>query len=134
MKEKFETIIVDDDPILIILLTNLIKKNNLHSNPKAFKSGKDVLSYFSENYKETENYLIFLDINMQPISGFDVLEEISKIAKPINTMIFIVSSSIDKSDSDYVANNEFVLEYLTKPVFGPAILHVKEIVEERLGK
>ncbi len=134
MKEKFQTIIVDDDPILIILLKNLIKKNNLHSDPISFQNGMAALTYLADNYKETENYLIFLDINMQPISGFDVLEGITKVAKPSNTMIFIVSSSIDKSDRDYVADNEFVIEYLTKPVFGSTILHVKEIVEARLGK
>lgn len=131
MQEKFHAIIVDDDPVLNILMKNLIKMNDLHSDPVSFENGVLLLSYLAENYKEASTYLIFLDINMQPLNGWDVLEGIAKIAKPENTMIFIVSSSTDESDKDRAKDNEFVIEYLTKPVFASTIVQVKDIVRSR---
>lgn len=92
--------IVDDDPITVFgirkMLTSIIDCETIED----YKNGKIAFDALSKRFKDKEDIpdVLFLDINMPIMDGWQFLEEFLKlpIKKPIR--INIVTSSIDPFD------------------------------------
>ncbi len=130
-------IIIDDDPSNNILCKTVIKKVFPMAEIISFLNATEGLAYIAENYtgENTGQATIFLDINMPLLSGWEFLEEFAKFPDFIKTQftIYMLSSSIDDSDKEKAANNEFVSGYISKPLSRDIIanFHVynKQILE-----
>ena len=63
--------------------------------------------------------IIFLDLNMPEIDGFEFLSAFSLLSEIIKSKIKIVilSSSINPADVDACRKHDFVLTFLHKPLF-----------------
>lgn len=127
---NIKTLIVDDDPIFVMMLKKLVAKDPFYGEPKDFSNGQLALDFLKPNYDPSSQYVIFLDINMPVMNGWEFLEDIREFADPKNTLVFIVTSSINEADTRAAAGNEYVLEFLTKPILGPKLQHVKEKIIE----
>lgn len=62
--------------------------------------------------------IIFLDLNMPVMDGWEFLNEFSKIKNQIRKKIdlYVVSSSIDSRDIERAKSIDIVSDYLTKPI------------------
>ncbi len=116
------TCIIDDDTIYTKLLIKLLKLKKLCSNILVFKNGKEAIEYFQglspiEKEKNTPE-LIFLDINMPVMNGWEFLNEFKTIRDDIENQLslYVVSSSIDPMDYKKAKEIEMVDGYLSKPV------------------
>lgn len=112
--------LIDEDEIDNIINQKIIESNNFSEKVMVFQTGTEALDFLRSNAKVAENLpdLIFLDINMPIMDGFQFLEEFEKLETPIlnKSKIIMLSSSISPRDIDRAASNRFVKKYLNKPL------------------
>lgn len=115
-------IIVDDDNIILALSKKIIKNiiNIEHLPIESFENGIEFINFLSSlDIKENLNpqkILVFLDLNMPKMNGWDVLEFIKKHALENFITISILSSSINLEDKRRALKYDFVIEFLEKPL------------------
>jgi len=113
--------LIDDDNIYQYTARVILESTGLAKHIQSFYNGSDAISYFTdpENFvSETLPDVIFLDINMPVMDGWEFLEEYGKfygnLPKPIT--IYMVSSSVNSSDMQKSRSYKAVSDYLVKPV------------------
>jgi CheY-like chemotaxis protein len=122
------TCIIDDDEIYLFSVKKVIELNKLSDKVMDFKNGQEALDYFSE-YKDDDEALpdvIFLDINMPVMNGWEFIEAFQNIRSTISKKItlYIVSSSVDKTDVDKAKGFPIVHDYLTKPIMAAELKNI----------
>ncbi|WP_298319783.1 response regulator [uncultured Aquimarina sp.] len=114
--------IIDDDNMYIHLVSKIIELKKLSEKVIVFNNGKEALDFFIKSIQDTEEssvpQVIFLDLNMPIMNGWEFLEEFTKIKDKISKKIdlYVVSSSIDTRDIDRAKSIRVVSDYLTKPI------------------
>ena len=114
--------IIDDDKIYVNLVKKIIEIKKLSENLLIFKNGLEALEYFKVILSNmTEDKLpdiIFLDLNMPVMDGWEFLGEFIKIKNNFDKKItlYVVSSSIDPRDLERARSFNLVTDYLIKPI------------------
>lgn len=113
--------IIDDDKIYVNLVKKVIEIKKLSRNLIIFKNGKEALEYFKPIPGTTQSNMpdiIFLDLNMPVMDGWEFLSEFVKIKNNFNKKItlYVVSSSIDPRDLERAKSFNMVTDYLIKPI------------------
>lgn len=123
MGQKVElACIIDDDKIYVNLVRKIIEIKKLSENLLIFKNGLEALEYFKVILSNmTEDKLpdiIFLDLNMPVMDGWEFLGEFIKIKNNFDKKItlYVVSSSIDPRDLERAKSFNLVTDYLIKPI------------------
>ena len=124
---KFDILLVDDDPDTLFLHEILIKKAGLNPSPKKFESGQKIIDFLKSNPPEKEKYLLFLDIYMTDVDGWQVLDFIEKLKLHSNLKVMLLSSSVNFEDKRKAMEYPSVIEYIEKPL----MLHYLERLEEQ---
>ncbi|MBU2994971.1 response regulator [Cellulophaga baltica] len=114
--------IIDDDTITVFGIRKLITTVAECNDIKTYNNGKLALNKLRDIIANNETLpdIIFLDLNMPIMDGWEFLEEF--IALPIEKIIKIniVTSSINKEDRDkselYKCRTHHCLSYNTKPL------------------
>jgi len=130
---KYELILVEDDPIFTFLLEKAITGVGLAGTISNFVNGLQAINYFKHNYTLQHNYIIFLDLNMPIMDGYEFMDVFKDIATTKNTMVFILTSSRSQRDIDIFESNPFVARYITKPISETNIKSLKELIEGKFG-
>lgn len=120
MKKLKDVCIIDDDHIFIYGIKRLLKEVNFGDDILVYENGKEALKGLRQ-YLEGGNKLpsiIFLDLNMPIMNGWDFLNEFCKIdASELNdTVVYIISSSVDPRDLVRIKSYPIVKDYILKPV------------------
>lgn len=116
--ERF--LLIDDDDIIGIVHPAIIHQVFPDSDVTLIKSGTEALDYLKElevvNLPAPE--VIFLDINLPKMNGFELLDQLSEkdLAFLKNTEIYMLSSSIDKRDMEKVEANKLISGFIGKPL------------------
>jgi CheY-like chemotaxis protein len=126
-----KVLVVDDDATLIFLMKKLLQKTERVSEVRVASDGKEAIDILSERGWAPD--LIFLDINMPVMSGWDFLDEFSRsYADKMECEIVMLSSSTREMEKDQAAKHPEVSKYLSKPAIYPTILEV--VVENDLKR
>jgi len=116
---------IDDDPITLVLSEMVIKKSRFAKEVITAKNGKEGLdwfsAYFSRNNAKLIQYLpqlIFLDINMPVMNGWDFLEGyLMKYAERLPEIkVVIVSSTVNPEDFLRANRYSIVIDFINKPL------------------
>lgn len=119
-KENLQILIIDDDEINNFIAAKLIDK----IPPKAVVNtclngqiGLDFVKSKLQNQDEMPD-IIFLDINMPVMNGWEFLEEFEKIKDQINKKISInmLSSSVYNDDINKAETFNTVNKFISKPL------------------
>lgn len=109
-------LVVDDDPALRKMMANLLER--IGYTPEAAADGKEAL----EKWQSINPDLIFLDVAMPGMNGFDVAAEIRRHeADQSHTPIIILTAYAQS----YFVSQSFrkdIDDYLTKPVVPKQIM------------
>ncbi len=129
---KMHTLIVDDDPILVFVMKKMMDIINWSYPIVAFENGLLALNYMKDNYQRESAFVIFLDINMPVMDGWAFLEAIKEFANSSNTIVYVVSSSRDDSDIAKALSCDFVIDYISKPLYTEKLNILKEAINTKL--
>lgn len=110
--------IIDDDSIFQFTTKVKFEKLNLASEVLIFNDGEEILDYIKTTSIENLPSILLLDINMPIVDGWDFLELYKEIDKEKRDRmkIYMLSSSINPEDVKKAESNEFVTDYITKPI------------------
>ena len=109
-----EVLVIDDNPSILFLHELMLVEECIVENPKLFSNPKKALDYI-RGHKQLK-LLIFLDINMPQMSGWELLEAIHQMELNENIQVIMVSSSISKADKLKAKEFSNILEYWEKPI------------------
>lgn len=126
-------IIVDDDPTAAYLLERLIKHQKISNEVTVLSGGSQALDYFRAHEEDRTRYLVFLDINMPDMTGWQLIEAIERRPCASRIGFLIVSSSIDQTDHDRIANYPSAIAFLEKPVSRKMLEEIKELIGHSSG-
>jgi CheY-like chemotaxis protein len=113
-------LLVDDDNLANIIHKSVMQKCNFSEDYVIKSCPLEALTYLFSNQdlEDLMPQIIFLDINMPRMNGFEFLKEYSKL--PLNVIekvnIYILSSSSCDRDKEEADNFKFLKGYLTKPL------------------
>lgn len=117
---KLKVIIVDDEPMSRSFLERYCEKNGDLEVKGSFENAETALDYLHKN----EIDILFLDVEMPDLSGFQLLDQLLYMPKVILTT--------SKTDYAFDAFQYGVADYLKKPItfnrFQEAIAKLKESV------
>ncbi|SHJ04586.1 Response regulator receiver domain-containing protein [Mesonia phycicola] len=119
MAEKIKlACIIDDDPIFVFGTKKMMQYTGFCDTFLIFKNGKEALDHLSVILIEKKPIpdIIFLDINMPVMDGWQFLEEITKIDISETLKIFLVTSSETQEDRDKAKKFSAIKNYVVKPI------------------
>lgn len=112
--------LIDDDEIEKFIGSKVIESTNLVNRIKTFSNGEEAINFLKSNSKKPDLLpeIILLDLNMPIMDGFEFLQKYimlePKLGKKIT--IYVVSSSISKSDIERINQISEVTDYIIKPI------------------
>lgn len=112
-----EILLVDDDPILNLVHKKRIDAMGWDKELASYKNGKEALDHLTANGQKDKIYVVFLDINMPVLNGWDFLEQASKLEDAgLNIVVYMLTSSIDSRDRKRAFKHNSVKDYFLKPL------------------
>jgi len=118
---KINCIAIDDEPLALNKMKRYIEKIEFLNLMKSFSNGIDAISFLKDNRVD----LIFLDIEMENLSGIELLEALQKKPKVIFTTAY---------DSYALKGYELdVTDYLLKPISFQRFVKAVDKVYESLS-
>ena len=117
---KRDFIVIDDDAINNMICYKIIELTIPGSHIMTFTSPETGVDHIRNNHLINDNHdaVVFLDINMPSLTGWDVLEKIESYPEPArkSLKIYMLSSSVDQQDREKADKHPLVLGYITKPL------------------
>lgn len=112
--------LIDDDSTFVFLTKRMIKAANIATHIDEFNDGLQALTFFKANQNNHEVLpdVIFLDLSMPIMDGWEFLEEYTVVEPRIRKRIilYIVSSSISPHDIERSRNFSVVSDFIIKPL------------------
>ena len=130
MNSPLKTCIVDDDSIYRFTMVITLENINLPVDIMAFSDGEEAINFMLDHIGQDSKFpdVIFLDIEMPVMDGFQFMEEFVKIKPRLQKKItiYMVSSSLDPVDIDRARNISAISDYIVKPI---GVARLKTIIE-----
>ncbi len=124
-----EILLIDDNFVDNYINEMIVTNEKIATTITVMLSPIEALEYL-ENKKDRFPELIFLDIKMPKMDGFDFLKKFSKLSglEKGKCNVVMLSSSQNVKDIDAAKNNPFVLEYLMKPLDSSKLNNVLKMI------
>lgn len=118
--------LVDDDYNTNFYNKIIIGRLNICENIEIFQNGKSALDFLTTTNKNNnfpQPKIIFLDINMPIMTGWEFIEQYNKLQKKQQGEILItmLTSSINKEDEEKALKNNVISEFISKPLIEEGI-------------
>jgi len=121
MEYKYKNVMVIDDNQIDLYIAEMVMATTKFAEKVICKgSAKEALDYLKPLHDHAEELpsLIFLDINMPEMTGFDFLGEYQNLPETIRKkcIIMMLTTSLDENDRKQAEKNVFVQRFLNKPL------------------
>lgn len=125
--------IVDDDKLYTLLLTKTLSKLNAGKRVSVFHNGQVAIDALKEVLASGERLpeLIFLDINMSIMDGWEFMEEYKNLKEgnDLSTIIYVASSSISSEDIAKAKSDKEIHDYIIKPIHANTITDILKRIQ-----
>ena len=129
MSTETKYIIVDDDPLNNTICSLMLKRTLHEVGIKTFIRPWEGLVFIQNNINRLITHsVLFLDINMPELTGWDFLGHYEKFSEEIKKQIsiYLLSSSINQRDRDKAKKYDCIKGFVSKPLTTQAILNIAE--------
>lgn len=125
MKKLSGVLLIDDDDTTNFLNQRLLDRMKVTDHVRTFVNGKQAFDYLynvsNNNYEQENNEyfkpeLIFLDINMPVMDGFEMLELYERLDSSFRKNIIMAVLTTSTHPQDTSSSKRYNAEYLTKPL------------------
>lgn len=118
MKKFHRTWLIDDDEIFRYSAERIMEISNFSEEIRCFSNGEAALQALREleNNVDLIPDIVFLDINMPVIDGWQFLDNLKDREVAKHLKIYMLSSSIDAIDLEKANQYDMVLKYIPKPI------------------
>lgn len=120
MGKSFLICIIDDDDISRYSISRSLEALKLSRKILIFSDGEEAINFMMDNIGKSSNLpdVIFLDINMPIMDGFQFMEEYAKLKPRVGKkiIIYMTSSSINTVDIERAKAISEISDYLIKPL------------------
>lgn len=123
---KKHIFIIDDDPISTIILKKNLELVSIYQEIETFNNGKDALNCLEKEHLKNEKYVIFLDLNMPEMNGWEFLNKVEHLISSQNITIYLLTSSINEADMEKAKQFSLIEKYLSKPISKEVLIEIKE--------
>ncbi|WP_114784058.1 response regulator [Botryobacter ruber] len=115
--------IVDDDEISIFILESFLMTEGFAEEFVGFLDAEEALQVLLDAADEDLPEIIFLDLNMPVLSGWDFLDALQPYEDKLlgKCSIYILTSSVDPAEIKRARDYKLVVDYLHKPLTEEAI-------------
>jgi CheY-like chemotaxis protein len=112
-----KVMVIDDNEIDLYIAKRVIKKYAFAEETILMESAANALEYLSAN-ADMLPQLVFLDINMPEMNGFEFLDSYANFPEQIkkNCVVIMLTTSANTEDQEKVNTNPYVRNYLNKPL------------------
>ena len=123
MNKALKFVMVDDDEFNNLIYGMVIEDTLGNVDMQSFTEPEEGLAYIQNVQDPT---ILFLDINMPTLTGWEFLEQYEKFSEEVKEKIkiFILSSSVDYRDQDKAAENKYVRGFLSKPLESQTVISI----------
>ena len=116
-----EIILIDDDPLQHLICRKILSHIEFRGEFKSFYNGIEGFNHILTKKHSPSAFpktIIFLDLNMPIMDGWEFLEYFGKFDKPIksNYSVHILTSSILNSEREKASSSKEVIGYFQKPL------------------
>ncbi|GAB3725846.1 response regulator [Spirosoma lituiforme] len=133
-KDLDSILLVDDDKFVNLFHTKIIERSGLNVPVKAITNVKEALAFLTQSgcYENLDEVakpsIIFLDINMPGLNGWDFLEQYNQLDDCYRAKIIVVmlTTSFDPEDHKRALSNRHVVDFLHKPLRPEALMRLLE--------
>jgi two-component system, NarL family, nitrate/nitrite response regulator NarL len=128
MVEK--TVLIDDSDIDLFIQRRFLEVYNFSGELLLYKSAAEALRWLMALDGETPPDVIFLDLNMPEVDGFNFLESFETLPETIRkrSKIVVLTSSNSSQDRDQAFKNKNVIQFITKPLKQSDIENLKSLI------
>lgn len=121
MNQNFnELLIIDDDSCHNIVCALALKKvfRSSDVNMTCFTDSEEGLEYIMQSAASSKKTILFLDINMPRLNGWQVLERLEQLPRAIRKQleVYILTASTNERDELRSSKSSMVKKYLQKPL------------------
>jgi len=133
-KKLSSVLLVDDNVAINLIHQKLIKRQDLAEHVYTCTSARQALNFIKANHgtddqeKHIKPELLFLDINMPGMDGWDFLIELRKINDDVKEgmIIYMLTTSINPEDRQKAVEENIVSGFINKPLSSQALNDVFE--------
>lgn len=108
---EINVLLVEDDDVSNFLATYVLNDLGI-KNVDVVENGSEAFS----SIKTKSPDILFLDLNMPVMDGFELLQLIEENSLCTNTSVVILTSSVRLADKENCLKYPFVVKYLEKPL------------------
>lgn len=127
-----QTVLIDDSDIDLFIQQRFLEYHDFSHNVVAFRSAGEALRMLEEPTGDAAPDVIFLDLNMPGVDGFQFLRSFEELPGPVVTKskIVVLTSSNSSKDRDAVMENKNVIQFITKPLKDTDIEELQRLMAE----
>lgn len=123
MEENLHFIVIDDSKLDCFIAEKIIKNTGRCKSVNTFQQATDALTFIKTFTTSGLPTVVFVDIQMPVMNGFEFVETFEKLPADIRTgySIYMLSSSINENDIAKVKSYTSVKQFLNKPLTNSTI-------------
>lgn len=128
---KFENVmIIDDNVIDLYIASRMITKNNFGTKVLSYSKAQEALDFLKENEDNEEALpqIIFVDIYMPIMSGFEFLNSYNQFSEKLKKYcdVYVISSTIDDYDIIRASTDVNIISFQVKPITKDFLDQIKQ--------
>jgi CheY-like chemotaxis protein len=110
--------LIDDNPMDNLINQKMVEKDNFAKHVLVHEKAQSALEFLASADETSLPDLIFLDINMPEMDGFQFLDAFARLPEHIGkkSKIIMLSTSDSFKDLNRANQNKFVCKFLNKPL------------------
>lgn len=125
-KQFKSTVLIDDDEISNLIFSKFSEASKLTKDLICITNPLEGINYLSTLIKDDIPDVIFIDIDMPQMNGWDLIKKLKEDAKLIQTKIFVITSSIHPINKKKLKTESEVIGLIEKPFSIDKMIQLKQ--------